>query len=187
MAQHCFVIHYDAAMADCVGWYRILGRCGHSGSFGQRTKSQQLCWWKHSSVSDVWNASSGVVVPYTEIYVLYFYYSFIVHFRGTISCFHTVVTCMAGDALAFSCGMIECERCAELGVVAWTKKYKFWLQHSVAFRQASLFVFIALRTHEPLLTGSNISPPQPIRSVVHFQASDFKQSDAEDFLDEVCI
>ena len=30
--------------------------------------------------------------------------------------------------------------------------YAFRLQHTVAFRQASLFVFITLRTHEPLLT-----------------------------------
>ena len=38
----------------------------------------------------------------------------------------------------------------------------FRLQHTVPFRQASLFVFIARRTHEPLLTGSNVSPPPPI-------------------------
>ena len=43
-----------------------------------------------------------------------FYYSFIDHLRGTINVFRiAVVTCMAGDALAFGCGMTECERCAD--------------------------------------------------------------------------
>ena len=53
---------------------------------------------------------------------------------------------MTVDALAFSCGMVECERCAD------------WV------------VFIALRTHEPLLTGSNVSPPQPIEAYTRFPA-----------------
>ena len=53
--------------------------------------------------------------------MLSFYYSFIFHLQGTISCFRiAVITCMDGGAIAFSCGMTECERCADLGVVAWT-------------------------------------------------------------------
>ena len=74
------------------------------------------------------------------------------------------VLLLAVDALAFSCGMTECERCADW---VWEHGYAFWRQHTVAFRQASLFVFIALRTHEPLLTGSNVSPPQPIHPSVY--------------------
>ena len=38
-----------------------------------------------------WNVPSGAVVPYTEIYVLSFYHSYIVHLRGTISCFRIAV------------------------------------------------------------------------------------------------
>ena len=66
------------------------------------------------------NASSGVVVPYTAICVLSFYYSFIVHLRGTIICFRiAVVTCVAGDALALSCGADWLWTLCRLRVVAY--------------------------------------------------------------------
>ena len=70
-----------------------------------------------------------------------FYYSFIIHLRGTFSCFRiAVLTCMAGDVLAFSCGMTECEH---LPIERGGMDYAFRLQYTVAFRHASLFVFIS--------------------------------------------
>ena len=82
-----------------------------------RSKGRETIAWPMKTFigrCDVWNASSGVVVPYMEIYVWSFYFSFIVHLPGTIKLFRiAVVTCMAGDALAFSCGMAECECCAD--------------------------------------------------------------------------
>ena len=63
-----------------------------------------------------------------------FYYSFIVHLQGSISIFRiAVVTCMTGNALAFSCGMTVNVVLIGRG----SMNYPFWLQHTVAFRQAS--------------------------------------------------
>ena len=69
---------------------------------------------------------------------------------------------MAGDALALSCGADWVVNVVPIACGSMDKAFR--LQHTVPFRQASLFVFIARRTHEPLLNSrSNVSPPPPIK------------------------
>ena len=140
-----------------------LGYLAMSRPIGRSKGRDTMAWLMTTFIGRcyVWNASSSVLVPYMEIYVWSFYYSFIVHLRGTINFFFciAVVTCMAGEVLAFSCGMTECERCADW--IWWVMPFG---DNTLAFRQASLLVFIALRTQEPLLTRSNVDQPAPTYS-----------------------
>ena len=100
--------------------YRPARTSGFFRSKGRVT----IAWPMKTFISRCYvrNSFSGVVVPYTAICVLSFYYSFIVHLRGTIICFRiAVVTCRAGDALALSCGADWLWTLCWLGVVAWTR------------------------------------------------------------------
>ena len=100
--------------------YRSARTSGFFRSKGRVT----IAWLMKTFISRCYvrNASSGVVVPYTAICVLSFYHSFLVHLRGTIICFRiAVVTCVAGDALALSCGADWLWTLCRLRVVAWTR------------------------------------------------------------------